>query len=313
MYCLIVLLVITQAVFSQGSKGIEVTFKRKSDKSVAFYYQKNLPGSYVLKINFSDLENCDDNSTYTKVVKNSAGSLFTLKPTDKNVGISFSYGVTYIQGNPKPKVKDNISYLLPFKKGEVVKVTEAANLGEKYFGDDKPTDWKSFIVLADNPATILAMRKGIVVRIIDKYDEVDEFNTLFTTNRNSIVIEHKDGTYASYKGFKKNNIVVKLGQKVYPHTVLGKLSRSNKASYRFDFNVYHFTENIIDTERKSVLTNKNKAHKTKFLNPSFYTGNKIQKLRHGSFYEVSYSDEVKLEEFSKREIKKFKKNPKEFQ
>lgn len=299
---------LSQIVYSQ--KEIEITFERKSDKSIDFYYQKNVPGSYFITLEFNELTNCNNSRTHQKVIKRNSGTLLKLKPSNSNKGISFSYKISYVMGNPNPKLNNNIIYALPFKTGKSVKIMEASNVGEKFFGSKKPIDWKSFVVYSKEPDTIYAMRKGIVVKIIDKYENDDKLIKTYTSKRNRIIIEHKDGTYASYEGFDKNQIFVKLGQKVYPHTILGKLEKFNKTNYRLDFNTFHYLENLLDDTETTL---KNRNHKTKYLNPKFFTDNVIKKIESKQNYNVSFNEEIKLQEFSRREKKKYKKKPKEFE
>lgn len=302
------LFIISQSIYTQNNK-IEITYERKNDQSVDFHYKKNVPGSYYLTLEFDNLTNCNDSRTYKKVIKDDSGSLFTLKPYNTNQGISFSYKIKYIIGNPNPKINENITYTLPFKTGKSVKIFEASNLGEKYFGSKKPINWKSFVVISKQPDTIYSMRKGIVVEIIDDYKNDDELNKTYTSKGNLIIIEHKDGSYATYKGFDKNQIFLKLGQKVYPHTALGKLEKINKTDYRLDFNTFHYLENLLD-DTKSTLANRN--HKIKYIDPNFFMDNSTKKIKSNENYKVSFNEEVKLQEFSKREKKKYNKNPNNF-
>jgi hypothetical protein len=300
---------LSQIIYSQ--KKIEITYEIKSDKSVDFYYTKNVPGSYYITLEFDKLTNCNNSRTHKKIIKFSSGSLFTLKPSNQNKGIFFSYKTSYIIGNPNPKLDNDIIYALPFKTGKSVKIMEASNLGEKYFGSKKPIDWKSFIVYSNEPDTIYSMRKGMVVKIVDEYNNNDDkLHKTFTSKRNHIFIEHIDGSYATYKGFDKNQIFVKLGQEVYPHTSLGKLEKFNKTNYRFDFNTFYYLKNLLD-DKKSTLKNRN--HKTKYLNPNFFIDNAVKKIESRENHIVSFNEKIKLQEFTRREKKKYKKKPNKFE
>jgi hypothetical protein len=291
-------------------KKIEVTHKIKNDNSIEFYYKKNIPGSYYLKLEFDNLTNCNDRRAYEKIIKHSAGSLFTLKPSNKNQGISFSYKFIYTAGNPNPKIDEDIVYLLPFKTEKSVKIFEASNVGEKYFGSKKPIDWKSFIVYSTKSDTIYAMRKGIVVAISDTYNNDATFKKVYTSERNSILIEHIDGSVSSYKGFDKNQIFVKLGQEVYPHSFLGKLEKFNTPNYRLDFSVFHYLKNLLDTEKSTL---KDRDHKVQFLDPVFFIENANKKIKSRETYQVLCNENIKLQEFSRREKRKYRKEPKFFE
>ena len=255
-----VLTLITFCSYAQDKK-IEIITERKPDNSVNFSYVKNVPGSYTVRIELNSLENCYNNKTQENIIKYKAGNLFTLHPEDRDRGISFSYSVRYVLGNSNPKVDNDIVYALPFKTGKVIKIREASDIGETYFGSEKPMGWKSFVVYTNEPDTIYAMRRGVVVKIVDKYENDNKFNKTFTSKRNEILIEHEDGTYANYKGFDKNQIFVKLGQEVYPHTPLGKLDKFNE-NYRFDFNIFHFLKNLLDTKKNASL--KDREYKVKY-------------------------------------------------
>lgn len=200
--------------------------------------------------------------------------------------------------------------MLPFKAGKSIEIIEASNVGGKYFGSEKPIDWKSFIVYSNESDTIFSMRKGIVIKIIDEYENDDKVNKTYTSDKNRILIEHEDGSYAAYKGFDKNKIFVKLGKEVYPHTTLGQLEKFNITNYRLDFNVFYYLENLLD-DTKSTLKNRN--YKAKYLNPIFFTDNQNTKIKSGENYKVSYNQEIKLQEFSKIEKKKYKKNSNGYQ
>ncbi|MDG1529407.1 MAG: hypothetical protein P8I51_10390 [Polaribacter sp.] len=306
---IIIALLACQIIYSQQKK-IEIKYERKKDNSIVFSYKKNVPGSYYLTVKFPRLENSFSSKTYNKVAKYAAGTLFTLKPRDREKGIAFSYNFKYIIGNPNPKINTKISYALPFKEGKSVKIIEANYLGEKYFGNNKPIDWKSFIISSKEPETVYSMRRGVVVEIVNEYQNDTKFNNSFTSKRNSIKVEHNDGTYAIYSGFDKNEIFVKLGQNIYPHTTLGKLSKFDESTYRLSFNVFHYLKNLLD-DKKTTL--KNRIHKTKYLNPTFYVDNTTKKIEHGKEYIVSFNEEIKLQEFSKREKRKYKKTPEKFQ
>lgn len=292
-----------------AQQAIEISHERQDDKSIDFSYKKNAPGSHFVLIEFSQLENCNSNRIIKKVITNRSGRLFTLKPAFQDKGISFSYKVRWILGNPKPKVNHDIKYLLPYEVGLSKTIIEATNVSEEYFESEAPEDWKSFLFYSEKSDTVLAMRKGTVVIIEDEHSELDKEGVTYTSRRNRIVIEHKDGTMASYKGFSKDKIFVKKGQTVYPHTPLGMTAMINEGRYRLDFSVYHYLPNLLDA-KKSTL--KNKIHRSKYLNPTFLLDGEYKKIEHRQSYISSINEKVRLQEFSRREKKKYKKKPENF-
>ncbi|MRI64051.1 hypothetical protein EDM00_08630 [Ornithobacterium rhinotracheale] len=299
------------AVFQWGlaqKRDINVTYKVNNDKSVTFFYEKDVPGTYLINVELTQLSNSIDARNYQVLAKDYSGQLFTLRPQDDKKGIGFAYSVRYIRGNPKAKADENIVYALPFDTGKNITVYEAQNVGEKYLGSEKPQNWKSFVVNTKEPETMYAMRRGVVVKVVDKYENDPNIKLKYTSKRNSILIEHPDGTYAEYEGFNKNQIFVKLGQEVYPHTPLGKSDRFNDG-YRSDFCVYHFLPSYSDRAPRNM---KNKNRDIFFVDPLFLVNGEKKHLKNAESYEVDFNEDLKLQEFSKREKKRYKKNPEDF-
>jgi len=299
---------INHELLSQN-RNIEITYKRNSDKSVDISYTKKLPGSYFVKLEFTTLTNCLE-SSIERVIKSSSGRLVKLNPTNSKENINFSYKYYTIRGIPNPKADSLFNYTLPLMEGNNVKIHEASNFGEQYFGSKKPTNWKSYIVYRNNSDTIYSMRKGIVVAITNKYVADTIFKKGYTSKKNTIIIEHSDGTYASYSGFKKNSIFVKLSQTVYPQTKLGLLEIFNTGKYRLDFSISYLIDNNIENQEKQNL--KNRKSKYAYLTPYFLTENGFEKLKHCKKYTVTSNEKTLFKEFTKRERKKYKKNPQTF-
>lgn len=299
-------LVNCQNILSQ-KRNIKVTSKRNPDKSVDISYDKTLPGSYYIMVEFSDIENCSQ-SDFNKVIKYNSGKLVTLKPIDFNEHINFSYSYSYIRGHPNPKVDENFTYVLPFKKGEHIKIYESTNLKETYFNAKKDLKWKSFVVDRDYADTIYNMRKGIVVDIKAKYKTTPSDTYVYTSKMNSVTVEHKDGTVSRYIGFKKESIFVKLGQTVYPQTKLGALDIFNDSTYRLYFDVAYLKKVDFD-EKKLINSESQREHVT----PLFFSSNGSIKLNHNKVYTVEINESVLFEEFTKKEKKKYKNSPQIFE
>ena len=104
-----------------------------------------------------------------------------------------------------------------------------------------------------------ALEKGIVVEITNEFKTDPSLKYEFTSKMNRVLIEHSDGTYASYTGFKKDLIFVKLGQTVYPQTPLGTLDQFNNSSYRLYFNIHYLVTKNMDSKTEGFLKNKQKS------------------------------------------------------
>ncbi|MGO4770601.1 hypothetical protein ACEN2I_02975 [Flavobacterium sp. W22_SRS_FK3] len=287
-------------------KNITVTSKRNEDKTIDLYYEKKIPGSYYLGLEFSNVTNCDVTELKTTIYAYN-GFLVKLRPLDKSKGINYSMRYYYIMGSLNPKIDSSFQYILPFKSGKKYKIVEANNVSEKFFEAEKPLNWKSYILKSKNADTICSMRKGIVVKIINSYQN-DSLDIQYTSKRNLIIVEHADGTIATYKGLKKNGILVKLGQEVYPQTKLGIIEMYSKSDYRLDFSISY----LFDKNFNSKQTLKNYKSRYAFIIPNFVTTDGTVKIESGKEYTSFFNENFFTQEFSRSDKKKYIKNPGSF-
>lgn len=308
--CLI-LLVINFHLYAQV-QNITINRTVNEDKSIDLNYEKKLPGSYYVVLDFSDISNCYTNE-YKGVIAGYSGRLLSLKPINAQQGIGYSLRYSAVMGVPNPKVDSLFQYILPFKTGKKVKIYEAGNIGEKYFGSEKPANWKSYVVHFKSPDTIFSIRKGIVVKLTNEHDDDASIAKHYTSKRNSIIIEHEDGTFAEYKGFKKNSFKVKLGQTVYPQTQLGTIELFNKSenNYRFDFSIYYLF-NVKSIGNNEKQTFKNNVSRYKFLKPQFFTSEGLMAVESKKEYTASFNEAILLQEMTRSEKKKYLKDPTQF-
>lgn len=295
-------LIINSKVCAQA-QNITITSKRNDDQTVDLFYEKINPGTYTVRIELSNVNNCDITS-YEKTVTGFSGNFVKLRPVDKSRVISYSMRYSAVMGKVNPRVDSLFRYTLPFKTGKKVKIFEAGNVGEKYFGQEKALNWKSYVVHLNNPDTICSMRKGTVVLIKNEYDSKVTNDVEYTSMRNYVVVEHADGTYASYKGFKKNGIFVKLGETVNPQTALGIVALYNNNNYRVDFNIYYLSDNNFASEKQSL--NKYKSQYM-FITPVFFTQEGDVAVESKKEYTAAVNEMVVTQEFSRSEKKKYSK------
>lgn len=306
LFTILLSIAINSNIFAQDSKvTIEKSINSSdTDYSITLNYAKREPGSFYIYLDFSNVTNCDV-TNYKTVIKGYSGHLLTLKPLDDKKGIGYSLRYYTIIGEPNPKVDSLFHYVLPFKKGKIRKIAEASFLGEKYFDQEKPKNWKSYVINSKTADTICSMRKGIVVKIDNQYEN-SALSMVYTSKRNSITVEHSDGTLATYKGFKNNGIFVKLGQTVYPQTELGVIEHFNTNNYRVDISIsFLFDKNISSIEKQTMQNYKSKYE---FLTPYFVTENGIEKLVSNKEYTSVCSETELFEEFTRSEKKKYLKD-----
>ena len=298
---LLLLLYIPLVSFGQRDI-IEVDYVINNDKSVSFNYKKNRPGSYFLILEFNSLNNTRAN-TFKRVINSPSGSLTKLKPTNPDEGIGFRYSVKYYKGNLNSKIQYDYPYILPFDKGKTNFANELNSLENTYLKKDLPKNWKSYSFEFDNSEIIRAIRKGIVVEVINKFKSKSDKVYSYYSEKNSIEIEHKDGSIASYKGFGDNQINVKIGQLVFPQTKLGELAKyDSREKYRLYLSLYSFKT----IEGKSLNNIKFSDIEINYITPKFYINGDIKELKNRERFEVDYNEDVLFNEMRRREIKKYK-------
>lgn len=281
-------------------RPIVVNAVKNQNNSIDISYEKLKPGTYTVSLAFKNLENTSS-SNIEKIVKYPSGLLCTLRPRDPNKSIGYSYSVSYLPGNFKAKVDSTYRYLLPFKNGKSYTVIESKDVNEVYFNKKNKIVFKSYAIRAQGPDSIYAMRKGIVIDVAIKrsHDNHNE-GLVFTTERNSIRIEHEDGTYATYNGFKYGSIAVKPGDIVYPSSALGIIDNFNNEYYLLNFDIYFPTRDLNDKSYKSVI-----AHH--YITPFFHTKDGDIQLVSGQEYTAAVKEEYITAEMSRKEIKAFLK------
>lgn len=293
------------AVNANAQEGkLKVTQTNNPDRSVRFNFEKTDPGAHTLVLNFKELSNSSGSETQSFNVTGYGGSFLTLNPINKNQGIGLSYSYRYFRGKFKPKYNADFVYLLPYDNDVQVKASESSFVGATYFGNTTPEDWKVYRFYTKDEETVTAARKGVVVEIVDEF-ESDNGNAHYTSKTNHLIIEHADGTLATYRGLKKGSFEVKLGQTVFPGTKLAKNSKyGTKDQFNISLMISYLKDKDAGTGKQTVATAKSYYG---FVTPKFFTAeNQNVVLENGGFYTVAQSKEIIQKEFTKRELKTVK-------
>ncbi len=295
-------LLLSFSIYAQN-RAITVNYKRQSDNSVDFNYTKKAPGSYTVKLTFTNLKNAYANN-YFGVVKYSSGILASLDPINKNRGITFGYKVSYIQGvlNPK-KIDKNFVYLLPFKQNAELKVQELTNLGQNYLGHKAPKNWKSYQFITKSD-TVYAIRKGLVIKVENRLDITTD-NNIYSSDHNNILVENLDGSFTNYSNFKKNGILVKPGQYIYPHSKIGILpTKKTNASCYLYLSTYYLSDFKFDKKKTSFS---NYESPLIYIVPIFATSTGNKTLQPNTTYVSVFNEDLFKKELTKREKRRLKK------
>ncbi|MDQ8013531.1 MAG: hypothetical protein REI96_13860, partial [Flavobacterium nitrogenifigens] len=187
-----------------------------------------------------------------------------------------------------------ITYLLPFKENKTVTIYESNRFNVR------SDIWKNYVVYSKTKDTICSMRKGIVTEI--KRNAIDkDGKVVFKTE---IVVDHADGTNASYIGLDEKSLTVKVNDPVFPGTHLGVMDDilDNTKNRNFKFNIYYFSNEEVDM----VDGEKNVKIIEKSVMPVFYTSEGYQNLITDQNYTVKYKDEILLKEMTPQEKAMYK-------
>lgn len=283
-------------------KELTVTSKRNDDKSVSLIAEKNSPGTYTVVINFKDLTNSSVPGNPVYKVKHNGDNFTTLTPQNKDQGIGYSYSYSYIRGELNPKYSPLFLYALPYGNGKKVRAVESGFLNATYFGATAPADWKAYRFYTEAADTVTAVRKGTVVNVSDLYD-ADTKDFTYTSKVNTVIIEHADGTLATYKGFKKG-ILVKEGQIVFPGNALGLNSMTNER-YGISLMITYLKSAEITAAKQNVKESKSLYG---FITPYFCTTeNANGVLTNQKYYTSAITAEMIQKEMTKKEIKSLAK------
>ena len=304
---LILLLLFIPLISFGQTNIIDVDYVINNDNSVSFNYKKNVVGSYLVILEFSNLSNTRAQRRVSKILKNNSGSLFLkLKPINDENSIGFQYRTMYFKGSVNSKVNEDYPYILPFNKGDKITPRDLYSIENRYLNEEVPEGWKSYSFTFNEKKVVKAIRKGIVIEIKDTYTPDYSIEASFYSEQNSISIEHIDGTVATYKGFDKNTIQLKEGETVYPQTTLGQLVKYDKRDiYRLYLTLYSYT-----TKDNISLFNLNSSddYGITYLTPKFYVRNSLEVLKDNNEYLVDFDEKTQFKEMRKKEIKKFKIN-----
>jgi len=281
------------------AEEIQVTHKVNSDNSVDFFYTKVVPGSYTISIKFNRLDN-GRNGNFQRVIKGKSGRLFSISAIDKNKIIQFNYVFSYVRGDMNAKIDREFAYLLPFKDESSISVREMTYLWNNYTDAKIPKDWKAYLFETAFIDTIYAARKGIVIEVIDNFS-IDH-DKLFASNHNRILIEHADGTVASYENSIKNGALVKLGDIVFANSPIA-VFRNSKIESRLAFKLYYLKNPNFFSKVVETIATRKEMYGT--ITPLFLTTDGLVELKENIEYTVVVKSENIKAEMTRKEKKRF--------
>jgi len=255
-------------------------------------------GTYSMILEFFDVSNLSIPKFYIRTVS-SVGPILTLKPQDTKKSTSFRYRYQYVRGTVNPrKVNRDFIYRLPVSLATSIEARELLNAYTLYFsGKSHSVDFKAYQFIMERGDTVFAARKGVVISVVDKYDPItDRGEISMNSENNRVMVEHADGTIATYGVLAKGNIAVQPGDKVYPGTPIALAGTFDGEVYQTRFMLYYLTDNLsrINSLTDYAVTNHG-------IDPLFSTSEGATTLTHGTTYTPTASPELVAAEMTKRE------------
>ena len=125
---------------------------------------------------------------------------------------------------------------------------------------------------------------------------------------NSITVEHKNGTYANYQGLKE--IKVLPGEGVHPNQYPGEAQQFEDLKYRLDFSINHIYSEKFEGNRQNAF--KQDEANFEFLKSVFYAKDHSGTIDLGKKYAMEMTPEIFTQDFSKRDLRRSKKDPSQF-
>lgn len=179
--------------------------------------------------------------------------LFVMKPQSRvevlklhldKKDFAFKAHYDWTLGSKDAKHDDSYIYRLPYKAGTSQVVSQGFNGKFTHFGKSQyAVDFNM-----KEGTEVYAAREGVVV--ITKADSnKGGADKAFEKDANHVIIEHSDGTLASYDHLKQNGVKVKVGQKIQRGQLIGY---SGKTGYAQGPHLHFIVYKAIDgTHRES--------------------------------------------------------------
>jgi hypothetical protein len=251
---------------------------------LVFYYENQDFCDYYLYISFIYAEGFEGMTSGTSVtVGPRQRQNKTYKTKTGASRYSYNYRYAMYRGNINKKPNIDFVYSLPTAAPKAVTAMVMENPEGYQLAFDLPSD------------TVYACRGGVMCDDRLK-DHTAKGYKYFNDNRNlsQITIYHNDGSFGEYV-FKGKSLIYP-GKNIKMGTPIAVVEKTDK--YLLFFSTYFLDRN--------KLKDNNTGNKHTHFRPFFQTSNEGKtRLQNGTTYLCEYTDEMLMQDMSKREKKKF--------
>ncbi|MDR1516500.1 MAG: hypothetical protein LBS52_00115 [Dysgonamonadaceae bacterium] len=288
--CLLSAVFRANAQFQQPvDNAVQLSDKFDAQEGLLTFYGENRDFCpYYLSINFKDYTNFRGMIGSRTIIANPGKqSLLSYSLEDKTKAWNYRYSYLMFRGNPRSKINIDFSYALPTAEGTTAIMARTAENRDGY--------QLSFEVMSD---TVYACRGGIMCND-DLRDHTAKGYKNFDTGRSmtQVTLYHNDGSFGEYV-FKGKSLVYP-GQRVKMGQAIGVIE-SMLDNYFVNFSAYFLDKNKVGDSKV--------GNKHTHFRPFFQTANAGKlRLEREREYVCELSDEMLMQDMSKKEQKKFLK------
>lgn len=215
------LLFLLAALGARAQRTIDVSYSQDSKGNVVYTANNHAYCPYVLRVDFSTLDNlrADRSLPYDIELKPGSAKLITLTPIDRTKDTKFTIRTSNRKGLLNPVFHFDLTYLLPTGPGIE---TQAYRIPNKPAGSTPGGQDSGYSVRlrAKQGDTIYAARRGVICAM-DLSNTENDAGASTTSSWNFIEIFHADGSFAEYGIIKKDGALVHPGQQVEAGTPIG--------------------------------------------------------------------------------------------
>lgn len=205
---------------SVKSRRNSVLVSTETRKSAVVFFAENFNAYAVtLTLKFKSLQNYSGNKKlplYVELMPQERKQIITIQRDDPRLKASYQSTYGWVMGVASAQHDDSYMYLVPFKKGSSVRVSQGFNGAASHKGYSRYA--VDFAVSTGTP--IYAARSGKIVSTKSTGDR-GGFDRSFGKYANFIVIEHSDQTLGKYYHLKKGGVNVAVNQMVKRGDLIG--------------------------------------------------------------------------------------------
>jgi hypothetical protein len=275
--------------FQDPNSAVQLSDKfDESQGRLTFYADNKDFCDYYLYISFLYSEGFQGMATGASVVVSPGQRpIMNYRVNEKATRYGYNYRYAMFRGNTDKKTDVEFSYALPVANEETTFAVITENREGYQLAFELPTD------------TVYACRGGVICND-DLKDNTAKGNKSFSDNRSlsQITVYHADGTFGEYV-FKGKSLTYP-GQDIKTGAPIAIVNNSLK-KYSVRFSVYFLDKNKVKDQ--------NIGNKHTHFRPFFQTYDEGKvRLENEKAYICELTDEMLMQDMSKRERKKFLKN-----